>query len=269
MTQEKPIWVKYNVEWRFFTSLCGSVPASPDVVRDWLDARKPEVRPPGGKSLDEITEEVFATLAETPLDTEEQIERMLLTFQRVDGALMMRASTIRAHLKDCARVISTQFYPRKEGEAAFSTRVINTVYPDPDGCVRALNDLWVPLLGSNGERVTAATGRRTKFTHPRTGVSAIKIFEFVDEAVMRFRLMVLAREQSPEPAVQTAAINPMKQKKDKPKIVRSALKLSDFETLLTYGGVHGYAGERSDGLGKYTFTIEEVKTNVERIETAA
>ena len=27
---------------------------------------------------------------------------------------------------------------------------------------------------------------------------------------------------------------------------------------MSYGGVHGYAGERGDGEGKYTFNLEEL-----------
>ena len=29
----------------------------------------------------------------------------------------------------------------------------------------------------------------------------------------------------------------------------------DLHTLMEYGGVHGYAGERSDGEGRYRFTL--------------
>jgi hypothetical protein len=32
----------------------------------------------------------------------------------------------------------------------------------------------------------------------------------------------------------------------------------DLERVMSYGGVHGYAGERGDGEGKYTFNLEEL-----------
>src|SRR5262245_4117816 len=57
------IWQTYRVQFLGITSLCGSVPADPEIVKAWVDARKPRVQPPGGKTLDEVTAEVMDSLA--------------------------------------------------------------------------------------------------------------------------------------------------------------------------------------------------------------
>ena len=58
------MWTRYRVEWIFpLHKLCASVPADPDIVKKWLEARQPAVRPPAAKTINEIQEEVFATIA--------------------------------------------------------------------------------------------------------------------------------------------------------------------------------------------------------------
>ena len=47
----------------------------------------------------------------------------MLVFQRDNDVLCMRAATVKAHIKDCARVLSTQFISKIKGERAFSTRL--------------------------------------------------------------------------------------------------------------------------------------------------
>ena len=106
-TKGDDFWTVYKVRWDFVTKLCASIPGSPELVKIWLESRQPKVMPPGGKSIDEIQEEVFDTLA----NPDEQATTLLI-FQRQNGALFMRAATVRAHLKDCARVLSNQYIGR-------------------------------------------------------------------------------------------------------------------------------------------------------------
>jgi hypothetical protein len=216
------IWTTYKVRWDFLTQLCGSVPADPEIIQAWVKSRAPKVRPAGAKSLDEIQEEAFASLASG--DAEDTPEYSILQFQRAAGVLVMRAATIRAHLKDCARVISAQWMPKVKGERAFSTRVINGLYPDPAA-------YWVPVLRPDGSPITKHDGERDKAIHVRgqrgEPQNAIKRFEYVDPARMDFVLKVLG----------------------------NSVREEDLEILMQYGGIHGYAGERGDGEGKYTFTL--------------
>jgi hypothetical protein len=230
------MWTFYKVRLDFVTQLCASVPADPEIAKKWIEARQPAVRPPGGRSINEIQEEVFATLALG----EEQAPPSLLIFQRHQGVLSMRAATFRAHIKDCARVLSNQWIGTIEGERSFSTRVINGVYEDA-------RQYWVPILRPDGTPVTTPDGTRDKAIHPKPNVSAIKTFEFVDPARIDFTVKVL-----------TAVPGAGKGKGEKRKAL-PAVTLEDLSRVLEYGGTHGYAGERGDGEGRYTFEIEEMK----------
>ncbi len=222
--KKKPLWVFYKVTWNFLTSLCGQTPSDPDIVKKWLAARQPKVKPPGGKSMEEVQAEVFDTL----LQGEEEQEISKLIFQRRDDVICMRASTIRSHLKDCARQVSQLYYGRVQGEKAFSTKVINGVYPDE-------RMYWIPIMRQNGGgQITEADGERIVPIHatgPRgMPINAIKVFEYVNNAQMEFVLKVLG----------------------------DSVRASELETLMMYAGTHGYAGERSVGEGKYTFEIEQI-----------
>ena len=219
------IWTSHRVRWNFLGKLCASVPADPLMREAWIKARQPAVRPPHSRSLTEINEEVVATLAEP----DEEVGG-LLVFQRVDGVCCMRAATIKAHLKDCARFLSSNYVGRIEGEKSFAVRVLNGVYPDP-------KNYWVPIRSqATGSPCQEATSRYDKAVHVQTRLgprSAIKTIEYLGEARIEFTLLV------------------MHDKKGK-----DVVSMDDLGTMMQYGGVHGYAGERGDGEGRYTFTIE-------------
>lgn len=234
------LWKSYRVTWTFLTKLCGSVPADPELVKAWVDSRKPAVRPPGGRSIADIQEEVFTTLAE-PID---ETPLSILVFQRVNGALVMRAATVRAHIKDCARVLSAQWIGKIQGERSFSTRVINGVYPDEA-------TYWIPILRPDGTPILSADGTMDKAVHVRGPrgemINALKTFEYVMPARMDFTLKILTAK--------SGAMKTIGKKNEEAKELTSVSQ-EDLETLFMYGGVHGYAGERGDGEGKYSFTIQ-------------
>ena len=223
-TAPQHLWTDYRVRWEFLTRLCSSVPADPEIVNKWLEARQPRVKPAGALSIAEINEEVLASIERGEGEADQQFS--MLVFQRDQGRLVMRAGTIKAHIKDCARVLSAQFIGKIQGERAFSTRVTNGVYPDA-------TRYWVPILRPNGESVTDADGAYDKPIHVRgpmgQPMNALKRFEFVDPpSVLEFTIKVLGRSVSE----------------------------IDLHHLFTYGGTHGYAGERGDGEGRYTYTLE-------------
>lgn len=215
MKEENGLWRKYSVRLDFLTSLCASIPANPDLVKVWLEARKPTVRPPQGRSIDEIQEEVLNTI----VAEEEEPPRSLLVFQRVNQCLCVRAGTLRAHIKDCARQISIYYVGKIAKEKSFSSRVINTVYPDE-------TQYWIPILDASEKPFTQPTGQRDKPVHTWQG-NALKTIEFIEGAHLVFTLKVLGGQVSEK----------------------------DLNTVLEYGGVHGYAGERGDGEGRYHHTL--------------
>ena len=214
----KVLWKHYNVRLDFLTSLCASVPANAELVQAWIDARKPAVRPPQGRSIDEIQEEVLSTL----VAEEDEPPKSLLVFQRFGNQLVVRAGTLRAHIKDCARQISSYYVGKVKGEKSFSTRIINTVYP-------AETQYWIPILDQSGHPFTEASGRRDKPVHTWQG-NALKTIEFVNDARIEFELKVLGGQVSEK----------------------------DLNTVFSYGGVHGYAGERGDGEGRYHHTLTPI-----------
>jgi hypothetical protein len=233
----KSIWDKYLVEFHFYDHLCSSVPANPEMIAAWIEARAPKALPPGGKTIPEINEEVLASLAEGEETPEEQYEKTMLVFQRHNGALVMRSATVRAHIKDCSRQISSMHLGKIKGEKAFSTRAINGIYLDPkeywlpilrrsDDAGAPGNEVFVPVLKPDGimEKPVHARGPRG------IPINALKSFEYINEPMIRFTLLVL----------------------------RGSLVESDLETIFTYGGVHGYAGERGDGEGRYYHTIKNL-----------
>lgn len=228
------IWIEYDVTWNFLSYLCGQTPADPEIIGPWLEARQPKVKPPEGKSMEEINAEVMDTIERAE---EEQFSK--LVFQRVDGHLVMRAATVRAHLKDCARVLSAQYVARIQGERAFSTRVINGVYLDE-------RKYWIPVLSQDtGRPITAIDGEKEKPVHakgPRgQPINCLKCFEYVNNARMKFRLKVLGRQGS-----------------------SGSVSERDLEILLQYGGTHGYGGERSEDGGRYIFEIERITPREKR-----
>jgi len=216
------MWDRYEVTWTFVTKVCAGTPADPELVRKWLDARKPKVEPPSHRSIDEIQAEVIESLGE--IDEEQS---QLLVFQRNKGRLCMRASTIKAHMKDCSRVISARV-GRLQGEAAFSTKIINGTYPDHPG------QYWVPFQRMDGSFLTVADGEEDKPIHVKDTMgrpkNALTRFEWVYGVKMVWELWGM----------------------------NGWIHQSDLETLYTYGGVHGYASQRGDGEGKYTFEINQL-----------
>jgi hypothetical protein len=242
------MWTNYRVTWLFLTKLCASVPGDPKLVEAWIEARKPKVRVPGGKSINEIQEEVFDTLGAV----EEEEQHSMLVFQRIDGRLVMRAATVRAHIKDCARVLSAQYIGSISGERQFSTRVINGVYPDE-------REYWIPILRPEGDPVLEADGRMDKAIHVRDAQgrqqNALKTFEYVEPARMDFTIRVLTARPG---AVKLGRKKDKNGEKVKP-IALPSVSGEDLAVVFQYGGVHGYGGERGDGEGKYTFTLDELK----------
>jgi len=221
------MWTVYDVVWTFITKLCASVPANPNVRDAWIKARMAKDRPLTGKTIQEIQEEVVSTLADRPEEDLEQAS--LLVFQEINKGLVLRADTIRAHLKDCAKVLSYQYIEKLQGHKSLAVLVKNGVYPDP-------SQYWIPVLQPEGKPVTEADGRLERFVHttnPKTGapINAIKCFEWIQPACIKFQLRVLG----------------------------GCVQQEDLETLMEYGGVHGYGGERSAGEGKYLFTLKQTK----------
>jgi hypothetical protein len=221
MTQES-VWTPINIRWDFLSNVYAQVPGDPEVIAKWIDARKPRVRPPGGKSIDEINEEVLASLAEG----EPEPDYQMLVFQYTDfegqRVIALRQETIRAHLKECASVLSAQFIGKVEKERSFAVKFKNAVYLDP-------RQRWLLPRREDGSLVTKPDGEIDRMVHTWRG-NALKRIQYLEPSLwIRFRLLLLGQ----------------------------SITLKDLGRVLDYGGVHGYGGERSLDGGKYFATIEK------------
>lgn len=236
------MWTRYQLRLQFTTRLCGSTPADPEIIEAWLKARRPAVRPPGARSIEEIQEEVFNSLAEP----EEDAPPNILVFQRVDGACVMRAETVRAHIKDCARQLSAQYIGSTKGERTFATRVLNGVYHDPAV-------YWLPILRPDGSPVLKHDGEQDRAIHVRGPrgelLNALKRYEWIQPARIDVQLLVLTargerRQRGADGKMESVALPTISQ--------------PDLEKIFQYGAVHGYGGERGAGEGRYLFTLEQM-----------
>lgn len=222
------MWTRFNVRFEFLSSLCAGIPADPDLQKKWLESRKPKTRPPMARSIDEIAEEVAASTLTAVAPPEES--ETLLVFQRHDGALAVGMRTIRAHIKDCVGILSSLYVGKVEGEKSFAVRAKNALYYPPE-------IYWVPILDRDGAPFTAPTGiadKAVRFMTRMGPMSAIKTREFVMDAVIEFPLLVLTQPSG--------------------KLVVSE---ADLKTIFMYGSTHGYGPERSDGEGRYAFSIAQ------------
>lgn len=235
------MWTTYSVRWEFVTQLCASVPGQSKLIEGWLAARAPKTRPPQSKSLTEVAEQVLETIV-TP---EEDQAPTTLVFQRVQGVLAVRMATIKAHLKDCSYQLQTYMSGYAEGEKSLRTKVANGVYWPMVAPVMGFHGTpFVPLLTRDGQTLTEPTGVREKAIQVMTPMghrSALKAFEYVEDAVLEFPLAVLTapdRKIRRAGAVIEVAGRPL-------------INEDDLKSLFLYGGMHGYAGERSEDGGRY------------------
>ena len=221
--KDKQLWTQYQVTWEFHGNLFSSVPKNDEVVEDWLNSRKPKARPPDSRTIQEIQEEVVSTmLKEETLDEVE--ERISLGFQFDGTSLVVRGDTIRAHLKECAKTVGQSFVGKIEKEPMLGLKFTRGVY---------VKEYWLPIQRLNGDLATEPDGIADVFVHAqsRSGpVNALKKIDFVSQVQLHFTLMAL-----------------------------TGIALSDIETVMQYGAIHGYAGERSRAEGRYVFTVQKIE----------
>lgn len=226
------IWRPYKVTLSFVSRLCGSTPANKEMLQGWLDSRKPSVRPPSGKSVAQIVEEVANRLVDQDADNDAQEKKSTVTFQSVDNTLVVPAFTIRAHIKDCCSQVQNQLTGRIKGERNFTTRVKNGLYVKGDLLDKAGTDVILIMRDGIPIFTSQIDGYQERTVHastPQGPISAIKKFAYVRNPVLTFIVSLLGESVKPQ----------------------------DLALILQYGATHGYGGERSMGEGRYQFTIEE------------
>lgn len=227
--ESSKLWIPCKVTLSFVGMLCGNFPQSKEIIKAFLDGRKPNVKPAGAKPLDDLIEEAINTLPNMEEENAELMERMTIGFQMLDGKLVVRSETLRAHMKDCARQLSSLYFPKIQGERSLAVRATQGIYID--GQIKNDAGTWFNYILKDGKPIERADGyeeRPIHFFTPKGERSALKKFAFVTGAVIQF----------------TA------------KILDHCISTNDLKYILEYGATHGYLGERSAGNGKYSFEIE-------------
>lgn len=226
------IWKPYRVTLHFVSRLCGSTPANKEMLQGWLDSRKPSVRPPSGKSVTQLVEEVANRLVDQDVDNAEQEKKSTVTFQSVNNELVVPAFTVRAHIKDCCSQVQNQLTGRIKGERNFTTRVKNGLYVQGDFLDAAGTDVISITRDGRNVKTSQIDGYQERTVHastPQGPISAIKKFAYLKTPMLTFVVSLLGDSVKPQ----------------------------DLALILRYGATHGYGGERSMGEGRYQFTIEE------------
>lgn len=208
----------YKLRMEFTERLCGSVPLSDKAIEDWLKSRAPKTQPEKGPSLKEIAQEVRDTVMEEE-ETVDKEQLISLGFQQQDGELVLRAGTLKAHIKDCA----LQLYRAKTITVkSFRSKVANWVYVAP---------YWLFIRRADSKAVKEPDGEFTQSVHTmtRTGpINALKRIYYVDRPVVEAEIKLLA---NPE------------------------ITVEHLKSIFEYGSVHGYGGERGMGEGQYQYEI--------------
>ena len=226
------MWKKYEITLNFIGRLCGSVPANKEVIQSWLESRQPNSKPPSGKSLTAIAEEVINKIPDLDEENQEISKKTLVVFETVENKLAVRAATLRAHLKDCAGQIQNQFVGKIKGERNFTTKIKNGLYVT--GGFRDDFGTEMIFILKDKKQLTECDGFQDRLIHAKTPmgqINALKRFAYIVKPSIKFTVQLLG----------------------------NSVKLDDLNTILQYGGVHGYGGERSQQEGQYTFNIKEVE----------
>jgi len=198
--KEQQMWNKFLVTMDFTYRLCGSVPQSKEIVRLWLDGRKPTKKPDDAKPIEEIEKEVIEEL--------EQIEeKTTLGFMKDDIGLWVRGGTIKAHLKDCSNQIKDFV-----GIKNFRAKLANSVY---------IEEYKVYLR--NGKRIVQQSCN--SYEQPvhvitRQGPrNALKIINYVIKPTLKFNLMLLSEYKELD--------------------IEAVEKVFDYGSIHGYGGERG------------------------------
>lgn len=217
-TPKGPLFLRYALDLYFTGYLCGSVPVAKDMIRPWLESRAPKRKPESGPSLDELEAEVISTLPDEQ-NIEDEMARITMGFQydEDEGAIFVRAGTLKAHLKDCALQVKDYL-----NHANFRSHVANKVYVQPDRLL---------VYRQDGSLVTTHDGYYDQPVHRTTRagkISALKRIRYIERPVISCTLLV---------------------------VNDGTISEEELRVLLDYGSIHGYGGERSLGQGQYTYKL--------------
>jgi len=216
-----PMFKKYRVKVDFQNQFAAGIPEDPNRLVDFLDAKKPTKEPEDAIPLEDLAEMIEGQTLPSEEGSDEAA--MTTTFKvDEDGNLAYESRCVKAHLKDCAFILSKNYLEKR----GLKTAVANRIQVGPEMLPLSRNGGFLKDVDDKEIRPITVQTRQG----PRT---AVKIVKFVNAPHMEFELTVLNDG-----------------------VVDGQL----LETLFQYGGMmKGMGQDRNMGWGRYTFEIEELE----------
>ena len=215
------MWKKYEVELQMTGYFAASLPQTREDIEKMLENRMPAKPPEDFIPLNELVDEVAEMVGAAGETEEEEMKYGWATFPRNDDGLYYEGRCVRGHIKDCANQIKDAIKPEVR---ALKAKVANKVY--------VMTDV-IPLM-VDGVKVKEIDGTVQRFVQVMTmrgPRSTIKYADYVEKPVLTFHLNVL------DDGIVTDDI---------------------LNAIFEYGSIHGMGQERSQGWGRYTFTVRQL-----------
>lgn len=224
------MWKKLELEMRFTVPVCGGVPRTDDVVKQWVEIRKASeaahAKMSGVQTMEQVTAERLKTI--DPLDVDDEMNKVWVGFSRnEDGHLFVRGGSLRAHIKDAAQVLGPMFKREKglgdcKQVKVFAAKLKNALYVMEDQLL---------MLDENGKPVTKATGHRDATMSVMTAQgprTCLKRVDFIEPCKMRATLQLLEGCE---------------------------ITQQHLAACFEYGSVHGFGQDRSLQFGRYEYSL--------------
>jgi len=217
------MWKKYEVELQMTGYFAASLPQTREEIEKMLENRMPAKPPEDFVPLDQLVDEVAEKVGagEEGKGEEEELKYGWATFPRDDNGLYYEGRCVRGHIKDCANQVKDAIKPEVK---ALKAKVANKVY--------VMTDV-IPLI-VDGVQVREISGTVQRFVQVMTmrgPRSTIKFVDYLQKPALTFRLNVL------DDGIITDDI---------------------LNAIFEYGSIHGMGQERSQGWGRYTFTVRKL-----------
>jgi len=214
------MWEKYEVELRMTGYFAASLPRTREEIEKMLEHRMPAKPPEDFIPLDELVDEVVEKVSATE-EAEEEMKYGWATFCRDEAGLYYEGRCVRGHIKDCANQVKNAIKPEVR---ALKAKVANKVY--------VMTDV-IPLVvdGVQAKEIAGTAQRFVQVMTMKGPRSTIKFVDYLEKPALTFHLNVL------DDGIITDDI---------------------LNALFEYGSVHGMGQERSQGWGRYTFTVRKL-----------
>ena len=227
---DEKLWTFYKVKWEFVSRLCGSAPKK-DVLDNYALGLGSTVKAPSSRNIPQTMEKMIESAVDVAEMQDEVVSRATVGFYKVGNELVVPTYSIRAHIKDCIKQVEGLYIGRIDGEKSFVSRAKNGLYVRGEAIDAIGVDInWLRRDDAkiNESKIDGYQDRTLHVYVPGKGQqNAIKRFAYLVKPTITFEVAILGKSVKPE----------------------------DLDVIFRYGATHGFAGERSMGEGRYSYTI--------------